>query len=152
MTWQVREGRAACGGATWSSASDAYACAAPTCSAAVLATVAGGYTCEARMRWLQSSMGGLHAPRAACARVAGEFASECGACMPDDAYSEVATYKSEVIEITDWYVTPDDALRTAPTLPQQSHAPQTPVVLRALPQQSNAPPQPCVAEGLATAE
>jgi len=99
---EVREGRAACGGATWSSASDAYACAAPTCSAAVLATVAGGYTCEARMRWLQSSMGGLHAPRAACARVAGEFASECGACMPDDAYSEVATYKSEVIEITDW--------------------------------------------------
>ena len=79
---QVWEGRPVCGGARWSKASDAWQCGSPTCSVAVLDTQAGGASCGARIDWLQSGWGGGRSPLDACAQVAREFPTACGACQP----------------------------------------------------------------------
>lgn len=101
-TW---EGRASCGDAQWSQHSDAWECAAPTCTRKVLEADAGGYTCAARMKILETDDPVGEARLAirldACQRVATEFESECGACMPTANVTEAqARTKAEVIRVT----------------------------------------------------
>ncbi|EOD37311.1 hypothetical protein EMIHUDRAFT_225786 [Emiliania huxleyi CCMP1516] len=49
----------------------------------------GEHSCGDRIAWLQSSEGGLLSESEACGRVAGEFASVCGACMPGGESSQL---------------------------------------------------------------
>jgi len=45
--------------------------------------MAGDYACGERILWLQSPAGGSLSEAAACRRVAGEYAAECGECIPE---------------------------------------------------------------------